>query len=1098
MTKDGLEYISSFIQSMTCDENIIKIIKQNYTLKLNREDFLATNLPENTVGFYWEYSGNKMIKAYEPFFDVIRTMIQKEKRNIDNVLDDAGIYSLQKSIFKSYIETGTVKRNEAALLGERDYEEGKIITGIADLLLKLSENHDIFILLNDAHLMCDSTFKVLQELQTHASYSFKILMITNEMGSIKGYMTERYTAFIQKCGEQGMVSDWPCVEEYTDKNTDKTFNLLNTEEELLNINNMFYTFALEQAEYYMNMIYQKVELDKVKVSIEYRINMFILYIKINIFRENYSYALILCEKLRSFHAFELEKFKYYNYYYYMATANMYARNEEEAKKYAELCYNVVLEMKDEFLLFKALLLKNMAALVGWKDIGICDNDMEVSDELIELCYKYDYLNHLSHIFVYDYDNDYRLYSTVEGIEERTPHFVKGIMLAQQIDNEQFLVEAYRKSVLVSSYNSFFETANYFYLKTIDVVKRSKNRVEEANIYNGLGYNCCSVGKYSEANRYYNKALKIFYEEKSSDYLMETLYNMGTNAILARDYNHASEYLTAVHNASRMLKKNSIRVSNISKIFGLIALAAFKQGNFYTAQLYTNKTKHFLSYIIECRVEEFHNYLWSDDLFLYYYVSALLAERNEKYEEALTDFDKAEEHMKRSGGSMFFNYVHFAVDKSSLLRKIGRNEEAVALLREARGYFNLKGNFLNVRRFDELISTGKWEYPPMIMEMAGNTIDEIMDIIRFESVDKEAKARRYQLQFFGIFQELVNHQYPSVENEIDTLIMNFKSNFNLDNFLFISCETDPPEIKFNDLEYDISDEEVNQIIEYFKNNTTGFVLSKFSNNYNDYEQVLKIFDRSKVFSILAAPIYRFDRLHSIFITLIKIPETWNTVAVREALDDNDLEMYMLVFRQIIDAIEKYKLNEQLKLQVVTDELTGLCNRKGYYKKIENLIKQAEEGERKIDATIMYMDLDHFKYYNDTFGHHVGDVLLKKFADIFRKSCGEWGDVVRLGGDEFLILVDSVDDSVIDNISRNIYALIEKENGFIELVQKYNKTGAVIPAESRATCSIGIEKGIGMTRVGDFTEVQKHADAALYYGKNNGRGRAIRYSEILNQN
>lgn len=1094
MTKEGTEYISSFIQSMTCDENIVKIIKQNYTLKLCRKDFDKIRLPDNTIGFYWEYPGNRMIKAYEPFLDIIRNIICEEEIDIDTILNDAEVYSLHKSIFKSYIETEIVKREEGPLLGERDYEEKKIRKGIVNLLLKLSEKHDIFILLNDAHQMCDSTLEVIQELQTRTSYSFKILIITNEMGSIKGYMAERYNAFIQKCAELGMVSDWPCVEECSEKNIDKAFNLRNTEEELVNIKNMFYTFALEQAEYYMNMIYQKVELDKVKVTVAYRINMFIIYIKINIFKENYSYALILCEKLKRIHAYDMEKIKNYNYYYYMATANMYARNEEEAKKNAQLCSETALEISDDYLKFKAKLLENMVLLVGWKDIGICDNDIEVSEELINACYKYNYLNHLSHILVYDYDNDYRLYSTVEGIEERTPHLAKGILLAEQIDNEQFLVEAYRKSVMVSSYNSFFATANYFYLRTIEVVKKSKNRFEEANIYNGLGYNCCSADKYSEANRYYNKALKIFYEEKSSDYLLETLYNMGTNAILARDYIHAMEYLMAVNNATRMLKKNSIRVSNISKIFGLIALTAFKQGNYYTAQLYTNKSQRFLSYILECDIEEFHNYLWSDDLFLYFYVSALLAEKSEKYEEALEDFDKAEVHMKRSGGSMFFNYVHFAVDKSSLLQKMGRHDESVALLKEARVYFNLKGNFLNVRRFDELLSTGKWEYPPMTMEMMGANIDDIMDIIRFESVDNEAKSRRQQLQFFGIFQELVNHQYSSVENEIDTLIMNFKSNFKLDNFLFIGCENEIPEIKFNDLEYDVSDEQINSIVEYFKNNTAGFVLSKFSNNYNDYEQILKIFDRSKVFSILATPIYRFERLHSIFITLIKIPETWNSVADREALDDNDLEMYMLVFRQIIDAIEKYKLNEQLKFQVVTDELTGLCNRKGYYKKIDNLIEEAEEKGKKIDATIMYMDLDHFKYYNDTFGHHVGDVLLKKFADIFRMSCGKWGDVVRLGGDEFLILLNSVDDKVIDEISRSIYEMIEKENGFIGLVQKYNKTGVDIPVESRATCSIGIEKGIGMTDMADFSEVQKHADAALYFGKNNGRGRAVWYSQI----
>lgn len=1098
MTKDGLEYISNFIQSMVCDENIIRIIKQNYTLKLDRYDFDAISLPDNTEGFYCEYSGTKMIKAYEPFLDIIKTMIHKYGTDVEALLDEAGIYSLQKSIFKSYIETGIVKREEDSILGERDYEKGKMIKGIVNLLLKISETNNMFLLLNDAHQMCDSTLEIISELQTRTSYSLKILIITNEMGSVKGYMSRRYNEFIRNCDVLGMVLEWPFEEEYGDRNSENAFVLQNTDEELIKIRNMFFTFAIDQADYYMNMIYQKVELDKVKVSVEYRINMFNLYIVINIYKEDYSSALILCESLKRINAHDMEYMKNYKYYYYKSMASMYTCNEEDAKKNAELCCCTALKLDNEYLLFKAMLLKNMSELIGWKDIWICDKDIEVTEELIHLCYKYNYINHLAHIFVYDFDNDFRLYATAEGVEERTTYVTKGIRLAEQIDNEQFLVEAYRKSVMVASCNGFFATANHFYMKSIEVVKKNKNRFEEANIYNGLGYNCCSVDKYSEANRYYNKALEIFYEEKSTDYILETLYNMGINAILAGDYPHASEYLMTVHNILRMLKKNSLRVSNISKIFGLIALAAFKQGNYYTAQLYTNKSKHFLSYILDCKIEEFHNYLWSDDLFLYFYVSALIADRNGKYEESLADFDNAEEHMKRSGGSMFFNYVHFAVDKSKLLRKIGRYTESVELLKEARVYFNLKGNFLNVRMFDELISTGKWEYPAVTMSLTGVTIDRIMDYIRLESIDNEAKSKRQQLRFFGTFQELVGHQYPSVENETKTLITNFKSNFNLDNLLFISYENEVPEIKFNDFEYEISDEEINIIVEYFKNNTAGFALSKFSNNYHDYEQILKIFDRSKVFSIIAAPIYRSEKLYSIFITLVKIPESWNSVIDREVLDEDDLEMYMLVFRQIIDAIEKYRLNEQLKLQAVTDELTGLYNRKGYYEKIDNLIKEAEETGEKINAAIMYMDLDHFKYFNDTFGHNAGDALLEKFADIFRKSCGEYGDVVRFGGDEFLILLYSADDEIIDGISRKIYELIDKEKGFTGLVCRDSKNKVDIPAEYRTTCSIGIEIGVGMSNVEDFTELQKHADIALYYGKNNGRGKAVRYSEIAAQN
>lgn len=1096
VTKEGLEYISNFICNMLCDASIVRILKQSYALSATEEDFNELSLPDNIRSFYCDYSGRRMIKAYEPFLDIIRDRIFEENLDIDNVFTEAGVYSLNRSIFKSYITTGTAKRAENPILAEREYDHQKFLEGMVNMLLYLAEKKPIFVMLNESNQMCDSTLYVLEELVKRNSKSLNILMISNEMGSIKGYVSNTYNGFIKKCDMKGIVSDWSFQDYYEEMEVENAFVFENTREELSQICTMFYAYSYEQANYYLGMIYQKVELDKVDVSVDFRIKMLTLYIMVSIFKENYSYALILCERLNRIKAFEQENHKQYLYYYFKTMANMYIGNEEDAKKNAAICMKKADEIGDEYERFQSKLIMNMAELAGWKDIWICDKPVVVSDELISMCYKYNYLNHLAHIYVYCFDNDYKLYTVVEGVEERTPNVTKGIWLANKLGNEKFLVEAYRKNIMVASCNGLFQTAGYFYNKSIEIVKKNNNKFEEANIYNGLGYNCCTTDKYSEANRYYNRALRIFYEKKNSDYIMETLYNMGTNAILAGDYTHATEYLMTVNNILKMLKKNSLRVCNISKIFGLIALSSYKQGNYYTAQIYTNKSENFLRYILDYSEDEFYNYLWDDDMFLFFYVSALIAGRNGKYDVALSDYDKAEVYMRRGIGSQFFNYVNFAVDKSKLLAKLGRLEESKQLLNEARLYFNNKGNFLRVKMFDDLICTGKWEYPSMNIALTEISIDDIMNFIRTESIEHEAKERRQHIRFFGTFQELVNHSYTSVENEIDTLITNFKNNFNLDNMLYVSYENEYPEIKYNDLEYTISDSEMDVLVEYFKNNAVGFALSKFSNNYHIFGKIMKIFDKSKVFSIIGAPVYKFEKLHSFFITFVKIPESWNSVINREVLDEDDMEMYLLVFRQILDAIEKYKLNERLIRQAVTDELTGLLNRKGYYEIIENTLKKTRENKEKLNCTFMYLDLDHFKYYNDTFGHHVGDAILKRFADIFTMACGDNGYVVRFGGDEFVMLINTIDESVINDISNRIYELIEEEDGFVSLVEKYFRKGeVVIPTDFRATCSIGVDIGAGMTGMEEISEMQKHADAALYYVKKNGRGHMMQYSDKI---
>lgn len=1094
MTKEGLEYISNFIRNMTCDENIVRVLKQNYAIKASKEDFNKFSKPDNMTYFYCEYTGSRMIRAYEPFMDVIRTIVLKNNIDVSKMFEDINVYSMNRSIFENYINKNLALRNETPILAEKDFDSEKFIKDIVGILIYLSENNPTLIVINEANQMCDSTLRVLSELTDMTGFNLKILVIFNEMGSVKGYVSEMYSEYLNNCEMRGIVSDWPFEGFSEEPKEEPTFVFKGSTKELDEVCNMYFTYAYEQANYYLNIIYQKVELDKVYVSDEYRRNMLILYIMVSLCRENYAYALILCERIKRMENYKDNIYNAYIYYYFKATSTMYLSNEDDARKYSQLCHNAACKMSKEYEIFMSMLLMNMSELAGWKDIWICDKNIEVSSILIDLCYKYDYLNHLAHIFVYCFDNEAELYYKEEGVEERTPNVTKGICIAERLGNDKFLVEAYRKNIMMASYNGYFNVAGHFYKKSIEIAKRNKNRFEEANIYNGLGYISSTSDKYSEANRYYNKALKIFCECQSSDYILETLYNLGTNAILAGDYKQATEYLMAAINILAMLKKNSLRVCNISKLFGLIAVAYFKQGNLYTAQMYTNKSKNFLRYLLKYCDADSYSTLWDDDMFLFFYVSALLDWKNNKFSKAMDNFNKAEIYMRRSTGSKFINYMLFASDKSEFLKEADMPVEADALLKEAKKYFEEKGNFLRVKMFDDLLTIGQWNYTYTQMPLTEVSFNDIMSFIKNERIENDAKERRNHIRFFGTFQELISNSYANAESQIDTLVTNFKNNFNLDNMIIIMCEDEVTEIRYSDLEYNLSEKEINTILDYFRENYVGFALSKFDNNYYDYDKIVSIFDRSKVFSIVGIPIFKNEKLYSVLITFVKIPESWNAVIYREVLDNEEMEVYTIVFRQILDAIEKFKLNEQLVRQVVTDELTGLYNRKGYYEIIDGMIKSAEQYDRGINCTFMYMDLDHFKYYNDTFGHHVGDAILKKFAEIFKKSCENNGFVVRFGGDEFVMLLNTTDKDRIKSIVSDIYDSIDKEEGFVSLVKEYIEGEVNIPENFRATCSIGVDIGENMLNSSDMSELKKHADAALYYVKYNGRGKMMMYEDM----
>ncbi|MBI4692024.1 MAG: GGDEF domain-containing protein [Candidatus Terrybacteria bacterium] len=103
--------------------------------------------------------------------------------------------------------------------------------------------------------------------------------------------------------------------------------------------------------------------------------------------------------------------------------------------------------------------------------------------------------------------------------------------------------------------------------------------------------------------------------------------------------------------------------------------------------------------------------------------------------------------------------------------------------------------------------------------------------------------------------------------------------------------------------------------------------------------------------------------------------------------------------------------QLHGMIETDSLTGLYNRHGFIKRAEGFLKSIEWGEKHHkerrdifyikDFTIVFIDLDNFKFINDTFGHKAGDVVIKEIADVLKINTKEVDVLCRWGGDEFVL-------------------------------------------------------------------------------------------------
>ncbi len=181
----------------------------------------------------------------------------------------------------------------------------------------------------------------------------------------------------------------------------------------------------------------------------------------------------------------------------------------------------------------------------------------------------------------------------------------------------------------------------------------------------------------------------------------------------------------------------------------------------------------------------------------------------------------------------------------------------------------------------------------------------------------------------------------------------------------------------------------------------------------------------------------------------------------------------------DLTEKRRSQEQASRLAHFDSLTGLANRMQMGQTLEKILQSPRVSQR--ECTVMLLDLDRFKQVNDTLGHPVGDKLLKQVAQRLERCVGKSGQVGRLGGDEFQIVLAGRQTNV---------TLSNMANDIIKgLSQPYSINGQRIV--------IGASIGIARSPSNGLTTeaIIRNADLALYAAKDGGRGRYHFYSENL---
>lgn len=192
--------------------------------------------------------------------------------------------------------------------------------------------------------------------------------------------------------------------------------------------------------------------------------------------------------------------------------------------------------------------------------------------------------------------------------------------------------------------------------------------------------------------------------------------------------------------------------------------------------------------------------------------------------------------------------------------------------------------------------------------------------------------------------------------------------------------------------------------------------------------------------------------------------------KEMMDSN--EEIVQLRKELIEA----------RAETLTDELTEIGNRKAFNNAIQDLTDSTQDSSQSL--VLILTDIDHFKRFNDTFGHLVGDSVLRYFANLMKKTKDDTETVCRYGGEEFAILLSH-------SSLEQAKARAESIRHSLEIAKLKRKDSEKTLGTITASFGIAAYRGEDVETINEWV---KRADDALYEAKNQGRNRIVSEEDL----
>lgn len=1039
MLDNQSKIIKKFIFS--CSSNVCFLrIPQNFLTEELKKDFVLFDV-------------SKDFSPYKPFFSVLS---QNDCKPDENLISKVA-YSVQKNSFLSYFKDGIADcRYDIPLTNEIVYEQGRYIKSIVEFLESLPQKN--YLILNCQCISAQGVdlIKAIEKSNVKSRFAFCFASAKNEMEqNAANRLLEEYsskpnylylmssTMFIaQDRTEFKLILDLPVDEQYkiiykTLRNNRIFMDIEQLKDFSLWVSANFGKFAFEESEKRV----MSLELAKALFECDL-IDEAILYLNdiIDVQEDDRLEGIAL---------------------YYLARAFAFKKSTVLAKKYSALAEkNFLREKNAVYLALNAMLDFHVAKRVSAEDT------MAKYKKALQLLKEQELVNNYISVCI---SVPWRLMNDKAAREGLDSEVDQCLQIAEKIDNQHLVSTACHWKGIIASHFGEIDKALEWYDKCNAIRTKIGEIGPILNIRNGLCYDATCRALYKRAYNLENDFIEHLYNVSDFSTVTDTLKNISYALFYSRHFSEAYEIFNAISRYLQIFNMlemaNSSFLPSQSDILIFKSIISFDQLDFIRGRInHANIMQNFES-------------VTKEDKPLVYLVEAILAADEKDINASESFFKKCIEEFNQIKSKMAHKIVFACYEYAVALKRLGYEKQSEKYM--SLGF--------------ELAAKEGFAYYTKGAEKSGKksiSVDEYLNGVEaFEPLKLNleilnGKAEKEQL--LTLLHKRI-HDYQFI-NKVKT--GNIK-NMNLKKYI--------QTVLFDIQEYTLAEEVCFGVMENGKAEINYFT-SKNEELFVTPEMLKKLFKKSKQSNIAQmvldeeTGIYFGDETYAEYrFGIVLVPSSLSPISV-DVINTLNIALVSIQSQFVI-----YKQEEHLMIMSSTDQLSRLKNRHAFQECIEleseRVRRYMQRKETIIQIAVAFIDLDNFKYYNDTFGHNVGDLLIKSFASLLRETCRKIDFISRYGGDEFVIIMVDTDANEGARVYRRLYECLEKHQYFIPQIKSLLKIKDIeIPENRRIGFSMGISTNKDIPDCDKIDTVVQYADKALYYAKEHKKGSVAIWSEI----